>query len=524
MGLPLILLTLLVGMDDTQIRYLAKRGEVDQAINLYCERSEEKPTLLQDLCLNLLEKNFATSDHELQALSLIGASLAINEKTFPLFERALNARHLPNQMLASRALLSSLNDDADTVLINHLRHLHPFIRLEVMAELAMKKHPLAYSLVEATQPKLPRELLVHFPGLLATIGTEEALLQLKKLLHHPSHAVREQAIVQIATHQLEEFLPTLRTFATHPDQSQQVAALFALTHFSDRLSLPIYEKGREAPHPEIQTISLFGLAKMGDEAAKQSLFTKASDCDLLAIPLLSAFPDAKTILESLLNHPNATVKLNATLALIDLGHPINTDFFFIPLHKHPSNTHVLWYWEPLATTDPLTLEEDLFHKEEILEKCRYLPEETFLTLAKTLFDKQQNGLIPPLVSLLASTETPAALALLETNAEKPGAPLIRSWCHLALARRDPSSHHLAASLNWLETNWDTPFVNITLPAKKRKNGPITHEERIRLTLAHLDTLSSLQETQTHTLLLKGLRTAHPHWRPLIAGLLMRCQA
>ena len=62
-------------------------------------------------------------------------------------------------------------------------------------------------------------------------------------------------------------------------------------------------------------------------------------------------------------------------------------------------------------------------RESTLEKALDLPEKDFLRPAHSLFERQQNDLVPTLVGLLENLHTPAAIDLLKLHLQKVEAPL-----------------------------------------------------------------------------------------------------
>ena len=164
-------------------------------------------------------------------------------------------------------------------------------------------------------------------------------------------------------------------------------------------------------------------------------------------------------------------------------------------------------------------------KELIITESIELPEQDFLNLANKIFASRQTELIPRLVSLLETLQTPNAITLLKKQSIQAGAPLIRTYCNLALLRlgepgpykeiikefiKDSRNHELIrfrSSLPWNVRLSESPYT-------------LTPEENSSLLIHSYETLARQQDNEAIDFLLEAIELGNPQNRPVLAGILL----
>ena len=165
-------------------------------------------------------------------------------------------------------------------------------------------------------------------------------------------------------------------------------------------------------------------------------------------------------------------------------------------------------------------------KESILEEALYLDRKVFLQLAKRLFDREQNPLVPQLVSLIENLKCEEAIELLQTNAQKPGAPLIRTYCQLALFRMKEKGPFHDNLCNFIEKNISHEMIELKpiLSWNDRimdHSYRLTSKETTQLLVDSFSALANAKDEKSINCLLNAIKTGNPKNRFALAGLLLR---
>ncbi|MGH9427336.1 MAG: hypothetical protein ACRD2L_13665 [Terriglobia bacterium] len=205
------------------------------------------------------------------------------------------------------------------------------------------------------------------------------------------------------------------------------------------------------------------------------------------------------------------------------------DFGF---HPHSSVGHSINIWKivPSMQHQAKELPFDLAAvslqlREQMLTASLELPESDFLQLSEKIFNHHESDLIPLLVQLLENHHTESAIRLLKKHAEHAGAPLIRTYCNLALYRLKQDGPFEARLRQWISKVQSQEMVRFrpSVPWNMRTGlSPyeLTPEESTRLLLEAYQALADRHDEKGIEILLQGIKLGHPKNRYALAGLLI----
>jgi HEAT repeat protein len=528
-----------------RVLFLLNHGQIDQAVCQYEKIQEQKGKhdfeLLHQMCLSLLEFSMRSSSPEDQLLAVFGAGLALNDQTFYLLEQGLRSSYPQIQVAALSFLAQSQNDEAYSLIEKLLGSPYGIIRLEAAYQLAKIKHPKATAQIEALMQKVPPEALPIFPKMLALIGDASALKILRKCMSHTNHEVRIAAILGSAEFGRDDLLPQIRKLASQHDARQQETAAFALGIFQDHHSKQILARLAGSPHSPVRLAALKSLIMLGEKDKILQIEQLALQGDLFAIQCLGEIPHTEETLFEIANSNNLLLRLNGSLALLkrndrrsllgilEILVRDNRDLAYTEMTT-PGKALTAWRAVPSAShqgeESSLLIELSLAFREEILTQCLELPAKDFLALARHLFDKKQNDLVPLLINLLINLDTRESIDLLKELQQKTGAPLIRNYASLALVKLKEEGPYMdllgQSILNKQEI--DMMKFRTLIPFELREEGShfeLLPHESARLLIESLEVLS---ETDPHVginILLTLLKEGHSRNRPVIAGLILQ---
>lgn len=530
--------------EPNRILFLLTQGHTEEAIDIYQEHYKAKGKhdfeLLQQISLIVLDQSFKSREPEVQLMAVFSAGLAGNDRAFYLLEEALRSSFPQIQIVALQFLGRTQNDQAYELINRAMGSPYALIRVEAAHQLAKKKHPKATAQIEALMQKIDASALTIFPQLFATVGDEAALKNLRKLMSHKNHKVRVAAILSACNFHRDDLLPEIRKLARQHDSRQQEAAATALGIFQDHASIDLLTHLAQSPHISLSIAALCSLYQLGNKSVALSLELLAKQGNLFAIYALGSIPGSEDTLASLAKSNQLQIRLNATLALLELKdrrampglmeilvHDMR-DLALDQIHSHGKSL-TAWKAIPSAThqneDDKVLHEVSLSFKEELLEMALALPEDDFLKLARLLFDTKQNALVPYLVELLVNLDTEGAISLLKQQQQKAGAPLIRNYALLGLLKLKEEGPYSALLTEWVTKQQEVEMMKFRELVPYDLRDPhstyaLTPQESARLLVESLEVLGNANEEAGIDLLLKVFKEGHPRNRPVVAALLL----
>lgn len=530
---------------ESRILFLINRGQIDEAIDQYQLVQEKKGKhdfeLLHQMCLSLLDLSMRSSAPEDQLMAIFGAGIAVNDQTFYILEQGLKSPHPQIQVAALNFLARSQNDSAYHLIEKQLGSPYGLIRLEAAYQLAKIKHPKATAQVEALMQKIPPAALPLFPKLLALIGDAAAIKILRKTMSHTNHEVRIAAILGAVEFERDDLLPQIRKLASQHDPRQQETAAFALGVFQDHHSKQILTRLADSSHIPVKIAALNSLIALGEKEKIPALQQLALQGNPFAIQCLGDIPDTEETLFQIAKSNDLGLRVNSSLALLKrkdrrclpgILEILERDSRDLAFAEITTPGKALMAYKPIPSAShqgeesALLVELSLAFREEILAACLKLPESDFLALAKYLFYKNQNDLVPLLISLLVNLDTKESIALLKELQQKAGAPLIRNYATLALVKLKEEGPYMDVLKESILGKQEIDMMKFRTLIPFELREPDSHfellpHESARLLIESLEVLAEIDSTEGINLLLTSLKEGHPRNRAVIAGIILQ---
>ena len=530
-----------------QILYSIQKGEIEKGIELLTEEAKREKkydfALLAEIGHLLLTQGVKGGDEETLLLTLYGLGIAGSTEGIELYEMGLKSEN-PLIQIATLQLLNQIHEDEfERVLFAAFSSPYLLVRMEAAYLLASRRSLKASGMIESLMIKLPPEFHLYFPELFAMIGTPDAIGVLKQLTSHPNLRVRQSALHAAARFGRDDFLEEIRSFASHSNPAEQETSAAALGLLKDSSSIPLLKELARSKHPSVKLAACHSLAELGEHSYRSEIMKMAQDKNPFAIPLLVDIPESDSLLESLLTDPQFSLQFNAALALLKKGNPksIPTLMKFlirderdlgVMIQSSCGNALRAWKIIPSCSHYSEKMKQDhsgetLALKERILEEASQLPEREFINVARELFSKHETPLIPKVVHLLEELGTQEVLELLERESNRLGAPLIRSYCQLALFRVRGDPHYRELTYRFLKHEKDHQIFRFRglkeAPNQSESFKPftLTPEENSRLMIEGYEALVKNHDLEGLELLLSAIANGEKKNRSLLAALLIK---
>jgi HEAT repeat protein len=524
--------------------FLIQQGKHQQALDLYKQIYESNGAhdyeIIHDIGLTLLDYGFRQRDPETQLMALFGASVAAHEDAFYILEESTKSPYPQIQLIAINALGRLQQDRADKALNRLLNSAYIELRLEAVYQLCLKKHPDAVAQTQSLMYKTPKALLPIYPKLFALVGNEEAMRQIRRLLIHPSEKVRLAAILSIAKYRRDDLLTQIRQQASHLNYAQQEAAVYTLGVLKDEQSIEKIKRLTHSQYPHVRLAANQALYRLGHkEETIQAIEKAAKEANVFAIAALGEICESIPLLKKLIKDANLQVRLNAILALLAQHHPdclssihelLVEDKRQLAFTSIVSPGGALEAWKAIPSAS-LLLKDDvsaylknIVFKESILLQIKNVSELACLQTARLIFDSQQNELIPAMVEILEEINSSECVELLKQYQQKPGAPLIRHYCSLALYRlKEPGPYgHLLRQ--WVQKQNHQELIRFRpfTPWEIREGSyQLTPEETSRLLVETFEAFAAQEDPVGIDTLISAIRSGHAKNKYALAGLLLR---
>ena len=528
------------------VLFLMHTGNTTQALQAYnnfrIEAGSHDFELIEQIGLILLDQGFRTNDPETQLLTVFGAGISTNEKSLYILEDALESNQPELELIALNFLSGYHNDRADQALHRAMKSNGLLVRLEAAHKLASKKDPKIVGQIESLMAKVPQQIWPIFPQLFALSGTPEAKKILRKMLTSPDEQMRVASINSLAEFGHDDFLPHIQRLSSHQEVIQQEACAAAFGTLHDENSAQRLVLMSKNPNTQVRLAALHSLYQLGREDARIEVEKNARALDLFAITLLGSMPGSEETLAELIKSDNLQVRANAALALLELRDPRcliplcpiiikNTcDLAILRANTQGKSLHA-WRIVPSARqnflNDPVSSEMSLHIRENIIAKAVELPESAFLNLAHTIFESQENDLVPLLIEVLETHPTPSVINLLKKHQQNLGAPLIRNYCNLALYRLKESGPYSDNLREWVtqQRNIDLirfrPLVPLEMRDKTHTSFELTPQETSRLLVDAFEAFVSAQDDKGVDMLISVIQSGNTKNKYALIGLLMR---
>lgn len=530
-------------VDTNRILFLVHRGELSDAIELYqegIESGKHDHETIEQMCQLILEQGFKDPDPEIQLTTLFGAGIAANEKALYIIEEAMRSPFPPIQLAALGMLARSQQEDILVNLRHALRSPYLILRLEALFLLAESKDPKTASYAESLMAIVNEELLPVFPPILAEAGDGPSTKILRKLLAHKDENVRLATILALTKHKRDDFLPKIRTLATHHSPRQLEDCAYAFGVLKDESAVPRLQQIATSTHDNTKLAALYALYNLGRKDVKGDIERMALAEDLFAIAALGDINGSDETLAQLVNSQNPHVRINASIGLLlkkdkrcinglaEILLKDTRDYAFVKVYTNGKSASA-WKVVPSAQQQqeelPGLIEQTLSFKAAALIAALELDEKIFLQIAEAILSSRQNDLVPALIPLLENKQTPEVIALLQRYQQKAGAPLIRQHCNLALYRLKVDGPYERLVKEWITGHMNESMFRFkaVAPNDSHEHGSfdLSPDETSKLLIESIEALARAQNTQSIDILLELIKSGHPKNKYALAGLLMR---
>lgn len=544
----LLFFPLLLSAHDSQnlkhALYMMQNGTIEEALSRYQHYSESSGKhdfeALQQMGLVLLRQGIRSEDPMVFLLSLFGAGLSGSSSSLEILERGLMQPDPQIQMISLHFITKMEDDRVDEILNIAMSSDFLSTRMEAAYYMAQKKHPHAVGQIEGLMQRLPPFFRPYFPSLFALIGTSDATTVLKRLMDDLDPQVRVESILNAARLGRDDFLPTLRKRLTHCSSAEVEACAYAMGVLKDSSSIKLLKRLASSGSNNVKIAAILSLNTLGDRSFCSTLESMALNYNPHAITALSKYPESCETLAQLVKSKDLQIRLNASLSLLEhrderslpgIEEILISDARDLAFYPFPSVGRTIACWKAVPSAElrsnDQSIDLSLSHslRLQVLNESLQLPEDSFLKLAKKLFNRKQLDLIPTLISLLENLRTPEAIALLKEGCKKIDAPLIRDYCHLALYRlKEPGPYEEHLNM-WIMNQKDGELIRLRplLPWKLRLESEytLTPEETSQLLVDSFIAVASRQDEKSIDFLIKAIKLGNPLNRYALVGLLMR---
>lgn len=539
-------------LQKNHILYLMRSNKITSSVDLYKQykstlKGKHDSEILEQMALILLDQGMATHDEEKEVISLYGASLAGVNSLLDLCEIGMKSKNPTTQLIAIQMAGQIQDDRVNDILCKAFSSDFLGIRMEAASCLAVRKYLHAVGYIESLMYKLPPPFRCFFAEMYAQIGSTEAVNVLKKMIHDTELFTRIAATLAAAHYGRDDLLKDIRNAATHLNPAEQEACASAIGILGDSHSLEILEKMATSTDNQVKLSAYLALFSLGKRNYLNHIKDLAKSKDLFAIYSLGHIEGSEDLLYDLIiNNPtnaDRQIRFNAALSLLqrkdtrclstisELLLSKKHDLGFIP-HYSQGKSMMHWKIIPSASVhatkdkDNGILAVSLALREQTLAGCLELDELSFLKIANDLFDYQQKDLIPLLMELLCNLNNEHAISLLKTKAESMGAPFIRNYASLALAKLKVEGPYQQRIESWITTQKETEMIRfrpITTKSSSETsfNYQLTPQENSALLVEALMFIANNHEEKSIDILLDVIRNGHPKNHPVIAGLLIK---
>lgn len=548
-GITATAISLHAAKSDDEIKlhalYLMQQNQIEEAFGRYREFSEQTGRhdfeTIQQMGLILLQKGIQTPDNQVFMMTLFGAGLSGSAGALEILEKGLDHPDPQIQLLALH-FIAQFEDDRTGDLMNRaMSSDYLSTRMEAAFYLAQRKHPHAVGQIEGLMFRLPPVFKPYFPSFFALLGTSDATMALRRLIEDPDPQVRIESILNVARLGRDDFLPLLRKRLTHSQIAELEAAAFAVGALKDGASSLKLKKLALSSIDSVRLAAAISLFHLGDRTYVPSIVEMGKKKNLFAIAALGEIEGSEETLSELTASSDLQVRINAALALLQrrdsrclpgLTEILIEDVRDLAFHPYSSvgRTQMAIKAIPsaeLRAKDPtLNLGFSLAMREHFLREAIHLPEESFLDIGEQIFKKQQNDLVPALISLLENLRTENAIDLLKKGSQKIAAPLIRDYCHLALFRLKVEGPYEEYINHWVMRQKHEELIRLRplLPWKFRleqSDYTLTPDETSHLLIESFLSIANRRDEKSIAFLLEAIQFSHPSNRYALMGLLMR---
>jgi len=305
---------------------------------------------LEELVSEVFQKVATQNDPDAVIMTLL-ASASCHHPMSNYLSKELLKNPQPIIQLCAVQALSQINTSlADSILCEALRSDYPLIRLEAAYKIACKHSKDAFFHVDALSHKLPLPLLPFMPELFAIEGSVGSMHRLQHLLYDKNEEVVIHTLLAIGTQNLTSFSDKILSLTPHSPAVLE-ALTFALRTADQKRAIDKLQTLLNHQNGCVQIQAALSLAFLGEASYQEHILRLAKEGNLFALQALSECPNADFF--SLPPEKSKSFVLNKAIAMLQQKDAsCLDDIKKILLYNEnavlfcsPSNGYTLTYWD-----------------------------------------------------------------------------------------------------------------------------------------------------------------------------------
>ena len=535
-------------MVKSQILYMISKGEQIKGLKKYQEyykqSNEHDYKLLREIALNIIEDGISKGSELDSLLALIAIEIAHEDCFTHHLSKLIKSRFFPVQAKTLSLLKRIDNDYSDMLIKSCLSSDFIMLRLEALSILVQKHNKTALGQVEALMNMVHKQYHPIFVDFYALSGTKYAISMMKQMISDKDLNLNLATIMAVKNHGIEELIPNLRHSLTHTSPSVQEAAANALGSFHDSYSISKLETLSTSPHPETKLAALHALYTLGQTESKKKIHALARDGNLYATRLIAGISESETTLHEIYYSDDNNRRLNSAISLLDQKDPLclpvirdlitlDTNVNYLELCYSPGRAYSAIKIRPIAGLEHKQMifsvqQQTMMNQNDLLAKSIELPRNKFMTIIDEIFLTKRNNLIPTAIALLENFDDEEARSYLRSKSTMPGAPFIRTSCHLSLWKSTREDVHKNAITSWIKDIGKHELINMSQKPteKKGKKSSITGyeltlEEKSHLLIQAFLNICVAHEKSGLDCIIDAMIEGHEKNRTPLAGVLLK---
>ena len=495
------------------------------------------------MALVIIENGIAKGSQEDAILSLIALEIAGETSLSHLLGRMVKSSYFPVQAKTLSLLKNQNTAKADNLIESFLTSNFIMLRLEALSILVQKRQSKALGQVEALMNMVHKNYHPVFVDFFAMARTKYALSTLKQMMCDRDLNLSLAAILAAKNHHIEELIPNLRSCLTNTSAILQEGAAFSLGHFKDNLSKDRLQKLSSSKADEVSLAASFALYQLGEKEAGKNIIALAKQGNPFAISLLPKIEGTKTLLHEIYYSEDNAKRIPAALALLELKDPLclpvindlitlNTDAYCLEASYSPGRCFSSLHLVATSSLDKRVVESVKGVTSQIqshlLTRCIDLPRHRAMQAIDRIFQSRYNLMIPVAIGVLENYGDEDAKIYLKEKACLPGAPFIRTSCHLSLWRSTHEKVHQEAIFSWLKEFGKNQMIAFSQKNSNKKEGnfslpgfDLTLEEKSHLLVQAFLSVAMLRETAGLDCIINAMIEGHEKNQIPLAGVLLK---
>ena len=252
---------------------------------------------------------------------------------------------------------------------------------------------------------------------------------------------------------------------------------------------------------------------------------------------------SKTLHEIYYSDDN-NLRINSAMALLEKKDPLcvpvikdiitlDSNVFYIEPFSSPGRMYTALRLKPLSSLPnkemiPMVKAQTMQIQNQIFSRTIDLPRKRFMAIIDDIFAKKRNNLIPTAISLMENFDDDEARAYLSKKATTPGAPFIRTSCHLSLWKSTKKQIHKDAITSWIKEFGKHEMISLSQKNTKKdeKKTQISEYELSLEEKSHLLIMAFLNISFSHEkagldCILDAMINGHEKNRVPLAGVLLK---